>query len=184
MAAPHNPAALLRSFHSSFKSVKRQSTCALYSSPLASAELPVYEDITLTWDPSCVTITTDNIDLYLSVQEATGLVAVHEWTDVVYSDGKLDTQFKPSWWNASEGAGSVSAQVSGCSVCIRRDLSSPVAFPFASTTNASDSAALHRSRWFSILEHARTHWSHILHHLQWDVSRHLLSSSAVPERRR
>ncbi|GAA6063896.1 hypothetical protein JCM10212_002428 [Sporobolomyces blumeae] len=87
------------------------STSDLYAYPLATDSLPVYEDLTLEWEPSCVSITGDTIDLYLNVQQSEGLVAVHEWTDVNYAAGKLDTQLKPSWWNASTGAGSVQAQL-------------------------------------------------------------------------
>lgn len=118
--APHDPSSLLRSFHKVVHH-RRQAACALYSAPLASDDWPVYEDVTITWDPSCVTVTTDSIDLYLNVQEDSGLVAVHEWTDVVYADGELVTQFKPSWWNASTGAGSVSAQVSPPRAVLQQD---------------------------------------------------------------
>lgn len=107
-AAPHDPLSLLRSFH---KTQRSRRACTLYAAPLASDDWAVYEDVTIKWDPSCVAVTTDSIDLYLNVQEDSGLVAVHEWTDVVYADGELVTQLKPSWWNASTGAGSVSAQV-------------------------------------------------------------------------
>ncbi|ORY88153.1 hypothetical protein BCR35DRAFT_302089 [Leucosporidium creatinivorum] len=106
--APHDPSSLLRSFH---KIPLARRACTVYSAPLASDDWPVYEDVTIKWDPSCVTVTTSNIDLYLNVQQDSGLVAVHEWTDVVYADGELVTQLKPSWWNASTGAGSVSAQL-------------------------------------------------------------------------
>ncbi|GAA5881253.1 hypothetical protein JCM1840_000641 [Sporobolomyces johnsonii] len=87
------------------------SSSDLYSYPASTDTLPVYEDITLTWDPSCVSISSSSVDLYLSVEEDSGLLAVHEWTGVDYSAGKLATQFKPTWWNASTGAGSVQAQL-------------------------------------------------------------------------
>jgi len=87
------------------------STSALWTFPSAGSTTPVYEDFTLTWDPTCVPVTEATVDLYLSVVETTGLTLVHKWEDVPYSPGSLDTQFKPSWWNASTGAGSVSAQV-------------------------------------------------------------------------
>ncbi|GAA5941780.1 hypothetical protein JCM3775_000102 [Rhodotorula graminis] len=88
------------------------STSALWTFPSAGSTTPVYEDFELTWDPTCVAVTSATVDLYLSVVESTGLTAVHKWEDVPYSPGSLDTQFKPSWWNASTGAGSVSAQFS------------------------------------------------------------------------
>ena len=108
-AAPHDLSRLLRSMHKR-PAAKRQA-CALYQSPAAAAELPVYEDITITWDPTCLTIG-NTIDLYLNVQQPEGLLAVHKWTGAAYANGTLETQFKPTWWNASTGAGSVSAQVS------------------------------------------------------------------------
>lgn len=107
-AAPHDPSRLLRSFH---KAPNRRQLCSLYTSPAAAADLPVYEDITITWNPSCLTVG-NTIDLYLNVQQEEGLLAVHKWTGAPYANGTLQTQFKPSWWNASTGAGTVSAQVS------------------------------------------------------------------------
>ncbi|KAK4334121.1 Proteophosphoglycan 5 [Rhodotorula toruloides] len=86
------------------------SSSNLYTHPQASDTLPVYEDITLEWNPGCVTIDSSTVDLYLSVEEDSGWLAVHEWTNVQYAQGKLDTQLKPGWWNASTGAGQVSAQ--------------------------------------------------------------------------
>ncbi|GAA5880057.1 hypothetical protein JCM16303_001196 [Sporobolomyces ruberrimus] len=87
------------------------SPTSLYSYPLSTDTLPVYEQLTLAWDPSCVEISgSSTIDLYLNVQQETGLVAVHEWTGVNYAQGKLVTMLKPSWWNASTGAGTVQAQ--------------------------------------------------------------------------
>ncbi|GAA5977248.1 hypothetical protein JCM11641_003890 [Rhodosporidiobolus odoratus] len=88
------------------------STSALYTYPASTDTLPVYEPISLTWDPTCVEIKGSTIDLYLSVQEDSGWLAVREWTGATYSAGKLDTQLQPGWWNASTGAGSVSAQLS------------------------------------------------------------------------
>ncbi|BGP39513.1 hypothetical protein JCM10450v2_003479 [Rhodotorula kratochvilovae] len=88
------------------------SSSALWTFPAASSDTPVYEDITLEWDPSCVTVAAATVDLYLSVEETAGWLLVHQWEDVPYKDGALQTQFKPSWWNASTGAGSVSAQFS------------------------------------------------------------------------
>ncbi|BGP55070.1 hypothetical protein JCM8202v2_002664 [Rhodotorula sphaerocarpa] len=96
----------------------RRRACAssadLWTTPAASATLPVYEDLTLQWDPSCVDITSDTVDLFLSVEHAAASEwqAVHEWTSVPYSAGQLATQLKPTWWNASSGAGSVQAQFS------------------------------------------------------------------------
>lgn len=87
------------------------SSSNLYTHPQASDTLPVYEDITLEWNPGCVTIDSSTVDLYLNVEEDSGWLAVHEWTNVQYAQGKLDTQLKPGWWNASTGAGQVSAQV-------------------------------------------------------------------------
>lgn len=90
---------------------KRQA-CTLYSAPAASSDLPVLEDVTIAWQPDCVKMGSDTIDLYLSVQSPQdGLLAVHQWKDVAYDEGFLTTQLQPSWWNASTGAGSVSAQV-------------------------------------------------------------------------
>ncbi|BGP24179.1 proteophosphoglycan 5 [Rhodotorula toruloides] len=86
------------------------SSSNLYTRPQSSDTLAVYEDITLEWNPGCVTIDSSTVDLYLSVEEPSGWFAVHEWTNVQYAAGKLDTQFKPGWWNASTGAGQVSAQ--------------------------------------------------------------------------
>ncbi|BGP07554.1 hypothetical protein JCM10049v2_003392 [Rhodotorula toruloides] len=88
------------------------SSSNLYTHPQASDTLPVYEDITLEWNPGCVTIDSSTVDLYLNVEEDSGWLAVHEWTNVQYAQGKLDTQLKPGWWNASTGAGQVSAQLS------------------------------------------------------------------------
>lgn len=88
------------------------STSSLYSYPLATDTLPVYEPVTIEWNPDCVTIaSSQTVDLYLNVQQTDGLVAVHEWTGVNYAAGKLETVLKPNWWNASTGAGSVQAQV-------------------------------------------------------------------------
>ncbi|GAA5844073.1 hypothetical protein JCM3766R1_004510 [Sporobolomyces carnicolor] len=88
------------------------STSSLYSYPLATDTLPVYEPVTIEWNPDCVTIaSSQTVDLYLNVQQTDGLVAVHEWTGVNYAAGKLETVLKPNWWNASTGAGSVQAQL-------------------------------------------------------------------------
>jgi hypothetical protein len=86
--------------------------CSLYTSPSVSSTLPVYEQLTLTWNPACLTSITGLIDLYLSVQEATGLTVVHEWTEIPYSKGALTTTLQPTWWGAATGAGKVTAQVS------------------------------------------------------------------------
>ena len=89
------------------------SSSALWTNPTASATLPVYEDVSLEWDPTCVSITTADVDLYLSLELASSneWQAVHKWTNVPFAPGKYDTQLKPTWWNASTGAGSVQAQV-------------------------------------------------------------------------
>ncbi|KAK4702497.1 hypothetical protein P7C70_g3725, partial [Phenoliferia sp. Uapishka_3] len=102
--------------HSSPHRIKRSRTqhepraCSLYTYPLVTDTLPVYETLTITWNPSCLTISASTIDLYLNVEEASGLNAVHEWTGIEYSAGTLETQLKPGWWNASTGAGSASGQ--------------------------------------------------------------------------
>ncbi|TKA52006.1 hypothetical protein B0A53_05091 [Rhodotorula sp. CCFEE 5036] len=90
------------------------SSSALWTNPTASATLPVYEDVSLEWDPTCVSITTADVDLYLSLELASSneWQAVHKWTNVPFAPGKYDTQLKPTWWNASTGAGSVQAQFS------------------------------------------------------------------------
>lgn len=94
---------------------KRQSAttgaCSLYTSPATGQTLPVLEDVTLTWNP-CVDMSSTTIDLYLSVQQTSGLTAVHLWQYVPYQNASLTTQLNPSWWNASSGAGQVTAQVS------------------------------------------------------------------------
>lgn len=89
------------------------SSAALWTNPAASATLPVYEDVVLAWDPTCVTIASPNVDLYLSVELASSneWQAVHLWTSVPFAPGEYATQLKPTWWNASTGAGSVQAQV-------------------------------------------------------------------------
>lgn len=88
-----------------------RAACTLYTYPASTDTVPVYEDITLTWDTSCLVMNDATIDLYLNVEEAAGLTAVHEWTGIEYSKGSLATQFNPGWWNASTGAGTVSGQV-------------------------------------------------------------------------
>ena len=90
---------------------KRQN-CQLYTAPLLAAVLPVYAPVTLTWNPSCVKFSSPTVDLFLSVLQAEGLQPVHRWTGVPYAAGQLATELKPTWWNASTGAGSVRAQVS------------------------------------------------------------------------
>lgn len=161
---------------------RRQTTkaCTLYTSPLATDTLPVYTNFNLTWDPTCVTMTSDNVDLYLSVEEDAGLVAVHEWTDVVYADGFLETQLKPSWWNASTGAGTVAAQVSCTVLAARRRVlhsssgtSSLVVY--ASLADLTEhlrciTVCLHAVR-ISYLGHTCTIRTSLLHHLQRNVSR-------------
>ena len=92
-------------------SVVARACSSLYTYPLETDSLPVYEPLTITWDPTCLTLSASTIDLYLNVEEATGLTAVHEWSGIEFSAGSLDTQLKPGWWNASTGAGSVSGQV-------------------------------------------------------------------------
>lgn len=89
---------------------RRKRACQLYTAPLLSTVLPVYTDVSLTWNPACVQVAS-TVDLYLSVLRADGLRAVHEWTGVSYAGGLLKTQLKPSWWNATTGAGAVQAQV-------------------------------------------------------------------------
>ncbi|KAI5477043.1 hypothetical protein MNV49_006919 [Pseudohyphozyma bogoriensis] len=89
---------------------KLERRCTLYTSPTSTSTLPVFEQLDITWDPSCLSISSSEIDLYLNVQSTAGLQAVHEWTGVTYSAGKLSTQLNPGWWNASTGAGTVSAQ--------------------------------------------------------------------------
>jgi hypothetical protein len=85
--------------------------CVLYTNPTSATTLPVLEDVTLTWNP-CINMDTSTVDLYLSVQTDSGLKPVHLWQHVPYSNASLTTQLNPSWWNASSGAGQVSAQVS------------------------------------------------------------------------
>ena len=72
----------------------------------------MYESLSITWDPSCLALSESSIDLYLNIEEAAGLTAVHEWTGIEFSSGALKTQLNPGWWNASTGAGQVSGQVS------------------------------------------------------------------------
>ncbi|GAA5990778.1 hypothetical protein JCM10908_000011 [Rhodotorula pacifica] len=90
------------------------SSANLWTNPAASATLPVYETVTLSWDPTCVSISSANVDLYLSVEQASSSEwqAVHEWTNVPFAAGQYATQLKPTWWNASTGAGQVQAQFS------------------------------------------------------------------------
>ncbi|GAA5853906.1 hypothetical protein JCM8547_008153 [Rhodosporidiobolus lusitaniae] len=89
------------------------SSSDLYTYPTSTDTLPVYEDIQLTWDPTCVDLDSDAVDVYLSIlDDDSGWLAVREWTGATYDSGKLETQLQPGWWNASTGAGSVSAQLS------------------------------------------------------------------------
>lgn len=90
-------------------SKRASSTCTLYTNPTTTSTLGVYEPLAITWDSSCASLGS-SVDLYLSVQESSGTVAVHEWTDISWTGGKLDTKLKPGWWNASTGAGQVEAQ--------------------------------------------------------------------------
>jgi len=91
----------------------KRAACALYSSPASSVTLGVYEPVTIAWNTSCDYSLGAKIDLYLNVETASdGSQAVHEWTGQSFSSGSLTTELKPSWWNASTGAGSVQAQVS------------------------------------------------------------------------
>lgn len=85
--------------------------CQLYTLPSISTVLPVYTNVNLTWNTACLQIPS-NIDLYLSILEPKGLVAVHVWSGVTFGNGGVfSTQLKPSWWNATTGAGSVQAQL-------------------------------------------------------------------------
>lgn len=106
---------LRRSSHfGPLRPLRRQTTssCTIYTSPLSTSTLPVFTPLTLTWDPSCLSLSTSTIDLYLEViNNQSTSTPVHEWTGIVYSSGKLETTFNPSWWNASTGAGEVNAQV-------------------------------------------------------------------------
>lgn len=91
----------------------KRSVCSLYTSPATGATVGVYESLTISWNSSCEYDLGTSIDLYLNVDTATdGSQSVHEWTGQSYSAGSLTTELKPSWWNASTGAGSVQAQVS------------------------------------------------------------------------
>ncbi|GAA6041406.1 hypothetical protein JCM8097_005233 [Rhodosporidiobolus ruineniae] len=113
----HQPARRPRDHRPSPARLDRRAQCAssaeLYTYPASTDTLPVYEQLELTWNPDCVDIgSATTIDLYLSVLEDSGWLAVREWTGATYSSGKLETQLQPSWWNASTGAGSVSAQLS------------------------------------------------------------------------
>lgn len=106
---------LRRSSHfGPLRPLRRQTTssCTIYTSPLSTSTLPVFTPLTLTWDPSCLSLSTSTIDLYLEViNNQSTSTPVHEWTGIVYSSGKLETTFNPSWWNASTGAGEVNAQL-------------------------------------------------------------------------
>lgn len=84
--------------------------CSLYTYPLSATVLPVYNTLNLTWATACSSLG-PTVDLYLSVLEPDGLQPVHEWTGITYSNGFLSTQLKPSWWNATTGAGQVQAQL-------------------------------------------------------------------------
>lgn len=149
------------------------SSSDLYTRPQASDTLPVYEDVTLEWNPGCVTIGSSTVDLYLSVEESSGWLAVHEWTNVQYAAGKLDTQLKPGWWNASTGAGQVSAQVRCC------DLSSSSSETPADLFGGSCTldlplfsscdwqwTALDGTLWTAKLEHARASRTRLCYRLQ------------------
>ncbi len=98
----------------SASALSKRAICQLYTSPSTSTTLNVYEPVTITWNTTCDYSLGTKIDLYLNVDTATdGSQAVHEWTGQAFSSGSLTTELKPSWWNASTGAGSVQAQVSG-----------------------------------------------------------------------
>lgn len=145
------------------------SVSSLYSYPAASDTLPVYEHVSLAWDPACVTIPgAATVDLYLNVQQDSGLVAVHEWTDVNYAAGKLDTMLKPSWWNASTGAGSVQAQVRSFNLRVRAAVSQLTPFPLA----------LDRPLWSTNLEYPRSLGTSLHSRVQRVVSRQLSLSHA------
>ena len=97
----------------SSSTLAKRAICQLYTSPATTTTLGVYEPVTITWNTTCDYSLGTKIDLYLNVDTATdGSQAVHEWTGQEYSSGSLTTELKPSWWNASTGAGSVQAQVS------------------------------------------------------------------------
>ena len=85
--------------------------CSLYTSPTVSSTLPVYEQVTLRWNPACLTSITGLVDVYLSVQQPTGLTVVHQFSQIPYSQGALTTMLQPGWWGAATGAGRVTAQV-------------------------------------------------------------------------
>ena len=89
--------------------------CDLYTFPKPKSLLPVLTNVDIEWDSQCQQGLNTTVDVLLSVQTVQdGLRPVHLWTDVDYTSNKLTTQLNPTWWNASTGAGRVSAQVSSC----------------------------------------------------------------------
>lgn len=78
--------------------------CQVFPSTLGP--FAAYTPLTLTWS-TCPSSSAPSlpatVDLYLNVEESSGLVPVHVWTGITFKDASLATQLRANWWNATSG---------------------------------------------------------------------------------
>lgn len=81
-------------------------TGGFYKSPASGQSIESGTDLTITWDPSCMTA--DAADIYLY---APGAVTsrIHMWENVNFALGSYNTKLQAGWWNST---GSISLQLS------------------------------------------------------------------------
>lgn len=91
---------------------KRASTCTaaqMYTYPTSATTVQVADDLTLTWNTSC--LSTENVDIYLYSYQtsSSGTLAktgmIHAWVSAPWSSGKFAVgKLDPTWWNSTADA--------------------------------------------------------------------------------
>ncbi|KAK4046162.1 hypothetical protein OIV83_006303 [Microbotryomycetes sp. JL201] len=103
--------------HGPLRRRQAATACQLYTFPKSRSLVPVLAPVDITWDAQCAADQEQqfgaSVDVLLSVQtDKDGMLPVHLWQSVDFQSNKLSTQLNPTWWNASTGAGRITAQFS------------------------------------------------------------------------
>lgn len=79
-------------------------TGGMYLSPAAGETVDTSKPVTISWNPTCLSPPSGQIDIYLYAPSANQSL-VHVWENVPAAPGTFTTQFKPKWWKSTPSMG-------------------------------------------------------------------------------
>jgi hypothetical protein len=79
-------------------------TGGMYTSPTAGQTVDSSKPVTISWNPTCLTPTNGQVDIYLYAPSA-AQPRIHVWRSVPHAPGKFTAEIKPKWWKSTSSIG-------------------------------------------------------------------------------